>query len=154
MGFEVGEQFGVERHAVLDHFAQSGAILARREGVERRGVDQHAERLEERPDHVLRLRQIDADLAADGAVDLGEQRRRDLQEADAAGVGGGDEAGQVADHSAADGDDQRTAIGLQLEEALPQPGGHVDRLRLLARLHRDDENVDLFGQQAFGRAES
>ena len=112
MGFEIGEQLGVEDHAVLDHLAQSGAILARREGVERGGVHQHAQRLEERPDHVLRFRQIDADLAADGAVDLGQQRRRDLQEAEAAGEGGGDEAGQIADDAAADGHDQRTAVGL------------------------------------------
>ena len=48
-------------------------------------VDHHAARLPERADHVLRARQIDADLAADRAIDLREQRRRHLHERAARG---------------------------------------------------------------------
>ena len=126
MCFKIVEQFGVEDHAVLDHFAQTCNKFARRQGFQRGGVDQHAQRLEEGPDHVLRLGQIDADLAAHGTIDLGQERGGDLQEADTPGVGGGDEAGQVADHAAADRDDHRLAVGVQLEHAFPEPGGHVD----------------------------
>ena len=74
-----------------------------RQGGQRGRVDQHAQRLQERADHVLRLGQVDAHLAAHGAVDLGQERGGHLEEAEAPGVGGGDEAGQVADHAAADG---------------------------------------------------
>ena len=116
------------------------AIFARRQGFQRGDVDQYAQRLEEGPDHVLRLGQIDADLAAHGTIDLGQERGGNLQEADAPGVGGGDEAGQVADHAAADRDDHRLAVGVQLEHALPEPGGHVERLRRFARL--DGHDVD------------
>ena len=36
---------------------------------------------------------------------------------------------------------------------MPQSSGHVDRLRLFARLDRHDGDVDLLGHEAFGRAE-
>ena len=63
--------------------------------------------LVERADQVLAERMVDADLAADGAVDLREQRRRHVDERDAAQVGGRGESGHVADDAAADGDDRR-----------------------------------------------
>ena len=51
--------------------------------------------------------QIDADLAADGAVHLRQQRRRHLHERDAAQIGRRDKSRQVADHTAAERDDER-----------------------------------------------
>jgi hypothetical protein len=60
----------------------------------------------ERADQVLAERMVDADLAADGAVDLRQQRRRHVHERDAAQERGGGEAGGVADDAAADGDDR------------------------------------------------
>ena len=153
VGFQVLEERGIEDHAVLDHFAQAGAELARRQGVERGGVDQHAEGLQERPHHVFGGRQIDPHLAAHRAIDLGQQRGGHLEEADAAGVGGGDEAGQVADHTATDRHDHRLAIGVEFEQAFPQAGGHFDCFGLLARLDGHHGDVDLFAHQAFGHAE-
>ena len=49
---------------------------------------------------------VDADLAADRAVHLRQQRRRHLHDRDAAQVGGRGEPGDVADHAAAEGDDR------------------------------------------------
>ena len=40
--FQVREQLGVENHAVLDHLAQAGAVLALGERGQRGRVDQHA----------------------------------------------------------------------------------------------------------------
>ena len=69
-----------------------------------------------------------------------------------AGVGGGDEAGQIADHAAADGRHDGLAIGAQFEQALPQAGGHVERLALLARLDGDHVDLDVLLAKAFGHA--
>ena len=74
------EQPGVVDDAVFDHFGEAGAILAHGQRGERVQVAQHQPRLVERPDEVLARLQVQADLAADGAVHLGEQRRRHLHE--------------------------------------------------------------------------
>ena len=57
------------------------------------------------PSEVLALGQVDAGLAADRRIDLGDERRRDLDEPDAAQVGRGQEPGRVAERAAADGDE-------------------------------------------------
>ena len=71
------------------------------------GVAQHRGRLPERADQVLALGQVHAGLAADGGVDLPEQRGRHVHDRDAAVVDGGGEPGGVGDQPAADGDDAR-----------------------------------------------
>ena len=75
-------------------------------------------------DEVLSLREVHAGLAADGGVDLGQQRRRHLQTGDPPVVGGGGEPGGVADDAAAEGHD-----GVAPEET---PGGEA----ATERLHR------------------
>ena len=55
-------------------------------------------------DVVLRLGQVDAGLAAVGGVDLGDERGGHLHDRHAALVGGGAEAGEVADDAAAERD--------------------------------------------------
>ena len=63
-----------------------------------------------RADEVLAQRVVDADLAADRAVDLRQQRRRHLHDRDAAQVRRGREAGDVADDATADGDQRAGSI--------------------------------------------
>ncbi len=75
------------------------------------GVDDDRGRLVIGADQVLARGVVDADLAADRAVDLRQERRRHLDDRDAAEVGRGGESGDVADDPAADGDDRRRAIG-------------------------------------------
>ena len=60
--------------------------------------------LMERPDEVLALGQVHPGLAADRRIDLGDERRRDLDEPDAAQVDRGQEPGRVAERAAADRD--------------------------------------------------
>ena len=81
-------------------------------------------------DEVLALRQVEADLAADGRVDLGEQRRRQLDERDAAQPGRGQEPSRIAERAAAAGDDRIAAL-------------HVTRGQLT--------NARLVGAQRLGR---
>ena len=74
------------------------------------GIDEHGEGLVIRADQVLAERMVDAGLAADGAVDLREQRRRDLHDRNAAQVGGRGKAGRVAHDPAAERHDAAGAI--------------------------------------------
>ena len=107
IGLEPVHERRVEREAVLDHLGEPGAQLAVGQRVERGHVRDHRARLMEGADHVLAARVVDRGLAADRGVDLREQRGRHLHESDAALVDRRGESGQVADHAAAQGDDQR-----------------------------------------------
>ena len=71
-------------------------------------------------DEVLALGRVDAGLAADGGVDLRQQRGRDLHEAHAATHDAGGEAGEIADHAAAERDHEIAALEPHLEQALRQ----------------------------------
>ncbi|MNZ94076.1 hypothetical protein D3C78_1131770 [compost metagenome] len=53
---------------------------------------------------------VDAGLAADRRVDLGQQGGRHLDEVDAALIAGGSEAGHVTDHAATQGDHGGAAV--------------------------------------------
>ena len=65
----------------------------------------------EAADEIFSGGEIDAGLAADGGVDLGEECCGDLHVADAAHVDGGEEAGDVADDAATEGDEDGVAVG-------------------------------------------
>jgi hypothetical protein len=74
----------------------------------------------ERADQVLALGRIDAGLAADGTIDLGKQGRGDLHEAHAAAQDARGKAGQIANHAAAEGDDEVAALQAQRQKLLAQ----------------------------------
>ena len=63
------------------------------------------------PMRFLPAAEVDAGLAAEGGVDLGEDGGGHLDVADAAHVDGGEEAGEVADDAAAEGEQDRVAVG-------------------------------------------
>ena len=74
---------------------------------------------------------IDGELPAEGAVDLREERRRDVDEIDAAQKDRRREAGRVADHPAADDDRHRIALRAAIEQLRDDV---VRRLQRLVRL--------------------
>ena len=86
----------------LDHLGPARGELLRRQRRERGRVDEHRRRLVVGAGVVLALRQVDAGLAPVGGVDLRDERRRHLHDRDAALVGGGAEAREVADDAAAE----------------------------------------------------
>ena len=102
------EQRPAGDHPVFDDLVEPGAELAARQRGEQVGVDRDGERLMEGADQVLAERMIDADLAADRAVHLRQQRRRHLDDRDAAEERRGRESGDVADHAAANRHDRRS----------------------------------------------
>src|SRR5206468_1735052 len=96
------------------------------------GVTQHQPWLGERADQVLGARMIDRRLAADGGVDLRQHGGGELDEVDATHVRGGDEAGHVTDGAPAERQHRRRAVEAGLEQRIPAPLGHAERLGRLA----------------------
>ncbi len=74
-------------------------------------------------------------------IDLSQKRRGDLHEAHAAAQDRGCKAGQVADHAAAEGDDEIAPLDPELKQALAQRGELGKALRRLARLQDDGASV-------------
>ncbi len=68
------------------------------------------------------MRCVDAGFAANGGVDLGEEGCGDLDEGKAAEGGRGGEAGEVADHASAQGDDGGAALDPLFEELAGESG--------------------------------
>ena len=104
------EQLGVPYDPGLENFEQPGAILAFGQGLQRRRVNGHIERLVEAAHQVLTGHQVDAGLAADGRVHLRQQRGGDLNHRDAAHEDGRQEARHVGDDAAAKGNHQAGAV--------------------------------------------
>ena len=100
------QDFPVRNVAVLNdlgHAVRKGAV---RQGSEHVRVDEHEPRLIERADEVFALGQINAGRAADRGIHLREQRGRDLAQRHAAQKGRRGKAGDVADNTAAERDNQ------------------------------------------------
>ena len=97
-----------------------------------RGVRQHQPWMMEAADQVLAGAEVDACLAADGGVYLRQQRCRHLDEIDAAHVDGCEKAGHIADDAAAEGNQDRAAIGASGRQLLCQPLQRCEPLVLLA----------------------
>ncbi len=114
--FEKAEERGRADDAGLDGFLQAGAQLVggeRREQVDV-GEDRHG--VVEAANQVLAGGEVYPGLAADGGVYLREEGGGDLDVGDAAHVDGGEEAGDVAQDAAAEGDEERVAVGSVLGE--------------------------------------
>ncbi len=118
IGVEPVEERGIAEQAVFDDLRISGPELPRREGIEQRGVGDHEDRLVERTDEVLAAARIDGGLAAHRGIDLGEQRRRHLDIVEAAPHRGGGEAGEIADHPAAERHHEVAALDPRRDQRL------------------------------------
>ena len=115
----------------LTTLVQAGSELAAGQGLQQLRIDHDNGGLVKGADQVLAERVVDADLAADRAVHLREQRRRHVGEGDAAKEGGGREPGGVADDAAAHGHDRAAAVGPGADQRLVDAR---DRLKVLEAL--------------------
>ena len=84
------------------------------------------------PTRFFALRDVHAGLAADGRIDHRQKRRRHLDAGDAAHVGRRGEAGEVADDTAAERDDEVGARHPQRGESAHELDVGVERLRALS----------------------
>ena len=104
--------------AGFDGFLQAGAEFGGGEGGEGVDVGEDGEGVVEAADEVLAGEEVDAGLAAEGRVDLGEEGGGQADVADAAHVDGGEEAGGVADDAASEGEKDGVAVGTGEDELL------------------------------------
>ena len=142
VGFQPREKRLVAEHAVFGDFGIAGAELARRQGVEHRGVRDHQDRLVERADQIFSMRRVDAGLAADGGIHLRQQRGRHLHEIDAAAQDRGRKAREVADHAAAERDDEIVALDLRRDQLLADIFQALIAFRNLALVDDDPRRGD------------
>ncbi len=134
---EFAEHRGVADAGMLDDLGEALAVFAVGQGGEGGGVGQDEARLVEGADEVLAGPRVHSGLAADRAVNLRDDRGGDLDARDATLVDRGDEAGEVADHSAAEGDDERAAVEAGGDHAVAQVLRGGEPLGVFARRHRE-----------------
>ena len=106
----------------------------------------------ERADQVLAVARVDAGLAADRRVDLRQQRRRHLHEIDAAPHHRGGEAREIADHAAAQRNDQVAALDTRREHRVADLLEMREALGALARRHDDRRGAETL-QRGLGGGE-
>ncbi len=90
---------------------------------------------------------IDAGLAADGRVDLGQKAGRDLDEIHAAAEDRCRESREIADHPAAQGDDAVAPFDAGSQQFVADIGKLREGLGSLARRHDDRMRSDARGGQ-------
>ena len=131
--FQIGEVVGVQHDAMLDDFRQSGAELTFRQGGQRRRIHEDNSGLVKGTDEILGPRMVDGGLPADRRVHLGEQRGGELDEVDAAHVGGGHEAREIAHRAAPQRHHGGSAVQARGQQRVPAAARHLHRLGRLTR---------------------
>ncbi len=127
---------------VLGHLAEATGVLAWRKGVEHVGVAQHRGRLPERADQVLALREVHARLAADGGVDLAEQRGGHVHHRHTPVVHRRGEPRRVGHHPATHGDDHVLSCQPPLGELPAEVLHRVEALGPLALVDEERAMLD------------
>ena len=129
------EEIGVAEQSVFHHLGVAGAELALRQRVEQRGVGHHQDRLVECADQVLALPRVDCGLAADGGIDLRQERGRHLDVIDAAANDRCGKAAEIADHAAAERHDDIAAFDPGRQQIVADPFKKTEALAAFAGRH-------------------
>ena len=109
--FHEAEERGIADDASFDGLEKAGAQLAVGEGLQDVDIGEDGSGVVEAADEVFACGEVDAGFAADGGVDLGEERGRNLDVVDAAHVDSGEEPSKVANNAAAESDEEGGAVG-------------------------------------------
>ena len=142
IGLAPVEEGRIVDQPVFHHLGIACQQLAPGQGVEHLGVGQHQPRLVEGADHVLAVAGVDAGLAADRGIDLGEEGGRDLDEVDAAQQDRGGKAREVADDTAAQRHKRGLAVDAAVQQVAQQPAEARELLAALAGRHGHDRGID------------
>ncbi len=132
MLFQEVKKLSVGDHAVFDNLGQPAQYFLPGKGAEDIGVDVHGPGLVKGPHQIFAFRDVDPCFAAHGAVHLGQEGGRDLNKRDAAHVQRGQEAGNVAGHAPAKGNQAVLAVKAGGRQCTGQPGDGLQVLAFLA----------------------
>jgi hypothetical protein len=106
-------------------------------------IGEYQDRLVEDADEVLAVPRVDAGLAADGGIDLREQRGRYLHmKRRTAARDTGGKAGEIADDAAAERHDRVVALDAGGEHAVADADQVFEALRLLAGRQHERDGLD------------
>jgi hypothetical protein len=137
-----GLQHGVEirrigHDAVLDHLRQPRSQQLGRQRREDGRVHHDRAGMVKDAHEVLAVGRVDGGLATHRCVHHRQQGRRHLHDRDTAHERGGDEAGQITDHAAAQCNDGRVASGPPLRKGIGQCDPLVARLVAFTGWYRE-----------------
>ena len=137
------EQRPARDHAVFDDFVEARPEFAPRQRRQQRRVHHDQRGRVKGADQVLALGMIDAHLSPDGAVHLRQQRGGDLDDRDAAKIGGGGKSRGITEHASADRHDRARAIRVRADQGVVNA---ADGLQVLVPFAVGDQDW-LFGGQ-------
>ncbi len=146
--FEPGEERRVIDQAIFDDLGVTGPELPLRQRREAIRIGEHQRRLVEGADEILAVAGIDAGLAADGGIHLGQETRRNLHEAHPALGRRRDEAREIAHDAPAQRHDDIAALEPSGLDGLAHPHERIEGFRSLARLDFDDGRAQAGGIEA------
>ena len=109
--FEIRKHLGVSDDTVFDDFGEAATEFPLRQCSQNPRIRQDELRRIKRANQIFPLRKINPGLAADRTVHLSDDSCGDLNKTDAAKIRRRDKTGNIANHTAADRDNQRTTIG-------------------------------------------
>ena len=118
----------------LDNLSHAIADLSLVQSLQESEIDVNSLRLPERTNEVLAHGHVNRSLAANAAVDHGQQRRWDLDETHTAHVGRGDKSNHVADDAASQCEDNGVSCASLLQQPVLYVGLGLPALRCLTRL--------------------
>ena len=122
------QDFRVRDETALNDLGSTGSQIGCGQALKEIHIGNHGGCRIERTDEVLPDGRVDSRLTANGCINHGEQRRRNINERDAPQPCGGDETGHVGGRSAAHGDNRIFTSKLETTALVPQGGNDLDRL--------------------------
>ena len=134
-GLSVGG--GIPDQEGFQQFRGPGAQLPFRQGLQHFRGQESKHWLDNDPQHILVVVQIDAGLPADGRIDLGKERRRKVGVADAALVDGRGKTGHIRRDAPADRQDEGLSRSARLHQLAANRKDRVHGLVLLRGLDGD-----------------
>ena len=118
LGFQPVKKRRIAEQPVFHHLAITGKEIARLERAKNGRIGQHQRGLMKGPHKVFALRYVDSGLAAHRTVHLRQQRCRDLHKSHTPTQDCGCKAHQIANHSAAQSDNNVFAFDLLIQHPI------------------------------------
>jgi len=130
-----GKERGITEQPVFDHLGHARGKFAGRQCLQQFRGNIYRPRMVERTHEVFPGGKVEPCLAANRAVNHGEQSRRHLHILDAPQVSGRGKAAQVAHHAAPDDPEHALPVDFVSRQKIMHAAKNLERLGFLARAH-------------------